>query len=143
SLVFRVVPTNVVIAPAPGSATKSVSSRRSIGSGVSLHRMRCCRSVIEINPDFITTPQIWVPSPLVGEGQGEGTSATHRGDESEFVIILKGMGLVNVFLRHGKGERTFDRSQFWSLTFEHFPHGLHRCPGRNLADFLAPAQTFA
>jgi hypothetical protein len=31
-----------------------------------------------------------------------------RWDESEFVIILKGVGLVNVFLAYGKGERTFN-----------------------------------
>jgi hypothetical protein len=78
-----------------------------------------------------------------GAGRGEGASATHWRYKSEFVIILKRMGLVNVFLRHGKGERTFDYGQFWSLTFEHFPHSLHRCPGRNFAAFLASTQTFA
>jgi hypothetical protein len=33
---------------------------------------------------------------------------THWRDESEFVIILEGMSLVNVFLRHGKSDRALD-----------------------------------
>jgi hypothetical protein len=35
-------------------------------------------------------------------------TSAHRGDKSEFVIILKGMSLVNVFLSYGKGEGSFD-----------------------------------
>jgi hypothetical protein len=44
----------------------------------------------------------------VGEGQGEGAAPTHWRYKSEFVIILEGIGLVNVFLRYGKSERALD-----------------------------------
>jgi hypothetical protein len=70
-------------------------------------------------------------------------ASTHRRDKSELVIILKGMSPVNVFLGHGKGERTLDDGQFWSLTFEHFPHRLYGRPCGNFANFLTPSQTFA
>jgi hypothetical protein len=63
---------------------------------------------MKITPEFLRTPQIQVPSPLVGEGQGEGATTAHRRDKSKFVIILEGVGLVNVFLRHGKGDGTLN-----------------------------------
>jgi hypothetical protein len=67
----------------------------------------------------------------------------HWWDKSEFVIILKRVSLVNVFLGYGKGERTFEHGQLWSFTFEHLPYHFHCRPGWDFTDFLATAQTFA
>jgi hypothetical protein len=65
-----------------------------------------------------------------------------RWDKSEFVIILEGIVLVNVFLSNGKGERTLDYSQVRTLTLEHFPDCFYCCPYRDVTSLLAPSEAF-